>query len=375
MAFNLSRRYIHHIVSYIYQMQVSIIIIGQGLCGTWLSYYLKQAGISFVVIDAPQIQSASKIASGIINPVTGRRLVKTWMIDDVMPFAVDAYRNFKTPKAGVITGVSTIKQCNVLDFFSAPDIEIAFNKRLAEDATYLSAVSDKENWRQYFNYNFGAGQITPCYLADVQTLLHNWRSYLKQEQLLMEATFDETELVVTNDGIRYQHVAAEQIIYCNGIASSLSKYFKQLPFAANKGEALIAEIPDLPATHIFKKGMSLVPWKPGLYWIGSTYQWKFNDHLPTTIFRQQATAWLQSFCKMPFKIIDHLAAIRPATIERRPFVGFYPAQKRVGIFNGMGTKGVSLAPFFAHHFVRHLSAQVPLQADIDINRFEKVLSR
>ncbi len=354
-------------------MQVSIIIIGQGLCGTWFSYYLKKAGISFVVIDKPQLQSASKIASGIINPVTGRRLVKTWMIDEVMPFAVDAYQNFKTPNHQSINQLIT--NHNVLDFFSAPDVEIAFNKRLTEDAAYLSAVNDKETWRQYFNFDFGAGQIEPCYLADVNGLLAIWRKYLKEENVLVEESFNEDDLVVTTDSIRYQNIEAGQIIYCDGIAAAQSKYFNRLPFAANKGEALIAEIPDLPATHIFKKGMSLVPWKPGQYWIGSTYQWKFENELPTEIFRQQATAWLQSFCKIPFTIVDHLAAVRPATIERRPFVGFHPRQKNVGIFNGMGTKGVSLAPYFAHQFAGYLSAQTPLQQDVDILRFEKILSR
>jgi glycine/D-amino acid oxidase-like deaminating enzyme len=361
-------------------MQVSIIIIGQGLCGTWLSYYLKKAGISFVVIDKPQNQSASKIASGIINPVTGRRLVKTWMIDEVMPFAVDAYKNFKTPNTNAINedainGTSAIRACNVMDFFSAPDVEIAFNKRLAEGAAYLTAVNDKETWRQYFNFDFGAGQIEPCYLADVNGLLAVWRKYLKEENMLVKASFNEDDLVATGDGIRYENIEAEQIIYCDGIAAAQSKYFSRLPFAANKGEALIAEIPDLPATHIFKKGMSLVPWKQGQYWIGSTYQWKFENELPTAIFREQATSWLQSFCKMPFTIVDHFAALRPATIERRPFVGFHPVQKKVGIFNGMGTKGVSLAPYFAHQFAMHLSAQTQLQQDVDIRRFEKILSR
>lgn len=353
-------------------MQVSVIIIGQGLCGTWLSYYLQQAGISFVVMDSNQKQSASKIASGIINPVTGRRLVKTWMIDEVMPFALEAYRNFTIPSPSTNP---LITPCNVLDFFSAPDVEVAFNKRLEEGAAYVAAAGNKEKWRSYFNFDFGVGEIAPCYLADVNSLLQNWRSYLHVNRLLIEDVFDENNLVLTGDGVRYYDIDAQQIIYCDGIASAQSKFFNRLPFAANKGEALIAEIPNLPPTHIFKKGMSLVPWKPGQYWIGSTYQWKYDDALPTDIFRLQATAWLQSFCNISFKIVDHLASVRPATIERRPFVGFHPLHKQVGIFNGMGTKGVSLTPFFAKQFVDYLSDKKPLLQEVDIQRFAKILSR
>jgi glycine/D-amino acid oxidase-like deaminating enzyme len=31
----------------------NFLIIGQGLCGTWLSYELLKAGASFIVIDEP----------------------------------------------------------------------------------------------------------------------------------------------------------------------------------------------------------------------------------------------------------------------------------------------------------------------------------
>jgi glycine/D-amino acid oxidase-like deaminating enzyme len=55
---------------------------------------------------------------------------------------------------------------------------------------------------------------------------------------------------------------------------------------------------------------------------------------------------LKTWLKVPFKIIDHKASVRPANIERRPFVGFHPTLKNIGILNGMGTKGCSLAPIF-----------------------------
>lgn len=339
-------------------MQTSVLIVGQGLCGTWLSYYLQQAGISFLVIDDHKNNTSSKIASGIINPVTGRRLVKTWMIDEVLPFAVNAYQNFP----------GSIQQCNVLDFFSAPDVEIAFNKRLNEHAAYISFINNKEIWRQYFNFNFGVGSIEPCYLVAINTLLEYWKTYLQKNNLLFSESFYENDLVIKKEGIRYQNIEAKYIIYCNGINTSTSKYFSYLPFAASKGEVLIAEIPDLPPTHIFKKGMSLVPWKTGQYWIGSTYQWKFANELPTDSFRQNTEKWLQSFYKLSYKIVDHFAAVRPATIERRPFVGFHPSYPQIGIFNGMGTKGVSLAPFFAKQFVDHLSQQTPLQDEVNVKK-------
>src|SRR5476649_368487 len=106
-------------------MQTDHLIIGQGICGTFLSYYLHKAGKNVMVIDEPQPFSASKAASGIINPVTGRRIVRTWMIEEIMPFAVEAYT-----QVGNELGETLIKQSNVIDFHPTPQMKISFEKRL-----------------------------------------------------------------------------------------------------------------------------------------------------------------------------------------------------------------------------------------------------
>jgi glycine/D-amino acid oxidase-like deaminating enzyme len=71
--------------------QTEVLIVGQGLCGTFLSLELERAGISHLIIDEKWPFSASRAAAGLINPVTGRRIVTTWMIDELLPFAAEAY--------------------------------------------------------------------------------------------------------------------------------------------------------------------------------------------------------------------------------------------------------------------------------------------
>src|ERR1700728_2720357 len=71
------------------------IVVGQGIAGSMLSWFLLQHGASVKVIDAYNPSSASNIASGITNPVTGRRFVKTWLADEIIPFAAGAYQNFE----------------------------------------------------------------------------------------------------------------------------------------------------------------------------------------------------------------------------------------------------------------------------------------
>ncbi len=142
-----------------------------------------------------------------------------------------------------------------------------------------------------------------------------------------------------------------------------------------KGEALIVSIPGLPANHIYKQGLNIVPWSDGLFWIGSTYEWDFKNVLPTPAWRLKVEKQLKNWLKIPFEIIDHLASERPANMERRPFVGLHPAFNAVGIFNGMGAKGCSLAPFFAKQFCDYLVKESPIYADADVKRFEKALAR
>ena len=70
-----------------------------------------------------------------------------------------------------------------------------------------------------------------------------------------------------------------------------------------------------------------------------------------------------------------MAGIRPATLERRPFVGFHPLHKNIGILNGMGTKGCSLAPYFAFQMKENLINNKPIMPEADVQRFKKVLTR
>lgn len=356
--------------AYFCGMHKDILIVGQGICGTFLSWYLEQAGLSYMVIDWPQANTASKVAAGIINPVTGRRIVKTWLIDAVMPFARQAYEEM-----GTALGITAIDATRIVDFYTTPQMKLAFEKKYSEDPQYLSLPSDENDWRHLFQYDFGYGEIDPCYLVRLQNILPAWRARLAAAQLLQEEQFDVQQLQVSADGIRYKDMTASRIIFSDGIATADNPYFRKLPFAPNKGEAVWVEINGLPATHIFKKGFNLVPWKDNIFWLGSTYLWEFENDLPTPGFRQFAHNWLLQTIRLPFTLLDHKAAVRPATLERRPFVGFHPQHPAVGIFNGMGTKGCSLGPWFARQLVDHIRSGAAITPEADVKRFQRVLSR
>jgi len=183
-----------------------------------------------------------------------------------------------------------------------------------------------------------------------------------------------SELLLRETGVGYRELEARWVIFCDGVAAAREGLFERLPFAPNKGEALIIEVPGLDeAGFVFKRGINLVPWAPGLYWVGSSYEWSFDDTGPTTAFRARTEAALADWLRVPFRTVEHIASVRPATLERRPFVGLHPLHPVVGILNGMGTKGCSLAPWFARQLAGLLENGEAVMGQADVQRFKRVL--
>ncbi len=347
-----------------------VIVVGQGLAGTWLSWWLDQLGLSFTVLDRLDPNSASMRAAGLINPVTGRRLVKTWLIEEFMPFAVQSYQDI-----GKCLEEIFIEETAVIDFFPSVQMLQAFQKRWDEDPGFLQSGDERDKYSEWFHYDLGWGAIRPCYLVMVEQLLKAWRERLKKQDLLREESFDRSKLLIQENDVEYAGERYRYIVFCDGKTAATNPDFENLPFALNKGEGMLVEIKGLPSKLVFKKGMSLVPYRENIFWLGSSYEWEFSDDQPSDHFRKNAENWLKHFLKMPYLILEHFASIRPATLERRPFVGFHPAHSQIGILNGMGTKGCSLAPYFARQLVEKIKGIGSIHPLADVGRFEKILSR
>ncbi len=348
-----------------------IIIVGQGVSGTLFSWFCEQRNLDFIVVDNTLSNSPSKTAAGLINPVTGRRVVTVWMDDIILPFAEKTYR-----KIGAQLGIEAISKMDIIDFFPNPFMKESFLKKMSQQAPYINLAEDEQYLNGYFNYEFGTGIIEPAYIVNLQGLLPAWREHLLHHNRFLDQAFDFNQLHISDKNVQYGDITADAIIFCDGVKGSENPYFRLLPFALNKGEAIIIEAPDLPPGHIYKKSMTLAPFgQPGIFWAGTNYLWNFDNDLPTEDFKKSTELNLNSWLKVPYKIIDHKAAIRPATVERRPFVGLHPVYKNAGILNGMGTKGCSLAPYFAWQLVQHLAEQAPIEQEADVARHARILSR
>ncbi|MBK7816373.1 MAG: FAD-binding oxidoreductase [Sphingobacteriaceae bacterium] len=73
--------------------------------------------------------------------------------------------------------------------------------------------------------------------------------------------------------------------------------------------------------------------------------------------------------KVPYNVLEHKAGVRPSTLDRRPIIGQHPLHKNLFVFNGLGTKGVMLAPYFSKKFVHFYLNKEALDAEVDVKRF------
>jgi len=65
----------------------------------------------------------------------------------------------------------------------------------------------------------------------------------------------------------------------------------------------------------------------------------------------------------------HQAGIRPGSRDKHPFIGWHPAHTMLGIFNGFGSRGSLLVPWYAEAFSHAITKNAPIPEQADIRRF------
>ena len=347
---------------------VDYLIIGQGLAGTWLSYHLLKLGKTLLVIDKFQENSASNVASGIINPITGRKLVKSWQVDTLLPFAKQAYQELEKKLNQQFWYdkkiVWHIQDNALLNDFMGRSATLGYEK-------YIGKIGRKTDLKGFTN-SLAYAEIEQAAQVNTSKLIACYRKFLQKNDLLISEKMNYEELHLQENSVVWRDVKAKKVIFCEGYKMLENPFFNYLPLTPVKGEMLVIEAEHLELHEkMSKKKRFVVPWqKENQYWLGSSYIRKYKNELPTENERNMLTEDLKNMINVPYKILSHRAAIRPTNLHRKPFLGLHPKYKQLGIFNGLGTKGVSLSPFYAEHLVGFLENQKTLQNEVNIDRYK-----
>ena len=346
-------------------MDIDYLIIGQGIAGSVLSYQLMKLGCSVMVFGRAGLTTSSEVAAGLYNPVTGRKMVKTWLADELFRRIEPTYREMERLSGGQFLHSIPIYR---------PFIDIAeqndWQSKQAEPGygNFISNIFEKPFRPEVVHNPYGGVLLKQSGWLDIPQMLQAWQSYLKEKERFKEEEFLEHQLIVGEAEVKYAGYRAKKIIFCNGNKISESQYWKWVPLRPVKGEVLLVKA-SVELEEIVNRGVFLLPLGKGYYKVGSTYDQRDLSLQVTTAARKDMLERLTALVKMPVEVLDQVAGIRPATKDRRPVVGLHPEHKTLVIFNGLGTKGVSLAPYCAEILADGLLEKNDLQPGINIERF------
>ncbi len=345
--------------------EVDYIIVGQGLAGTILGYTFLKRGKKIKIIDEPSFSSCSRVAAGNYNPIVFKRLVKSWKADEVIPFA----DNFFLEAEKFLRDKIFWKK-EVMKIFANENEKWFWEKKTLEDNKYLTPAQNNliENPKSLVA-PFGFGLVKDAGKIYSARFIELFRNYFSEKKILQEEKFNFSKLKRSGGQVEYENSIAKKIIFCEGWKALGNPYFSYLPFKPAKGELLILAIEDFNCEKIIHKNGYLYSIGNKLFVAGSTYEWKELDDIPTEKGKSAIIEKLKKIIQIPFKIVGHVAGVRPSTKDRRPFIGLHPAFNEIGIFNGFGTKAVMLAPYFANQLYNYLEFNSPLDMEVNICRF------
>ncbi len=340
---------------------VNFLIVGQGIAGTTLAHKLYEHGHSVHLIDNTYQSSSSLIAAGVLHPMSFKRAILSWKADILIPIAKAYYNSFEaTFKTKVF------HELDMTRVFSSMEEQNNWQGRMA-DSPMKEFIDDNE---LSLGFPFGSGKVNMAGRLDVALYLSRSNEFFKEEEIISEEQFDYNQLTCYETGIEYKGIVAENIVFCEGYKISQNPYFNYVPLNPTKGELLIIRTKDLP-NYILSVGCFVMPIGNDKYVLGATYDRDIINQEPTKTGKEELLEKLKNMGDFDFEIIEHRAGVRPTTHDRRPILGTHPKYSTLHIFNGLGSKGVMLAPYFAGELIEHITKGTQLNKEVSVSRYSK----
>jgi glycine/D-amino acid oxidase-like deaminating enzyme len=345
--------------------------VGQGLAGSCLALRLLIQGKKIVVFDEPGQNRSSAIAAGLFNPITGKLLTRTWMADQIFPELFKFYQSaeqllgkrFFYPQPLYRPFLSVEEQNEWMGLSSASSMK-----------PYIHKVLTTSSYGHQVHDSFGGILLNQCGFVDVKEFMAGVQHYLHTTQSIVLEHVDDEQIIDHADEVIYKDYRASKLIFCNGIGSRHTTRFGKIPVRLLKGETLTIELEEEPEL-IYNRGVYVVPLAHKSYRVGATYETKNLTNEITEAGRMELEQKLKALFKVSYRFVSQDWGFRPTTPDRRPILGECPESKNVVIFNGLGTKGVSLAPYFSAQLVNWLLGEGEIQPEVNIKRFKSLSSK
>ncbi len=352
-------------------MTTDFIIVGQGIAGSMLALELLERGKRVLIIDDAHASAACLVAAGVLNPITGKRLVKSWRSDVALPFAKNRYLELEKK-----LGRKFFRERKILQLCKSTEEAELWQKRKGESgyAEFLGEKMEAGAWKECgLNDNFGSFFINSAAWVEPPAAMAAFTEHFKTLGILREEKFDFSRLKISEnptEGVIYGDVFASAIIFCEGWRMLENPYFKWLPLRPAKGEILALKVSGETPEHIMHREKWVMKFSDEEIRIGSTWDRENFDNIPTRAAEAELLSCLPKVigARADVETLTRAAGVRPCTLTTRPFLGAHPEFENAHVFNGFGSKGFALSPYFAEHFASHLIGRTPLDAEADCRR-------
>lgn len=344
-------------------MKIDTLIVGQGLAGSVLAWQLSEKGQRLLVVDRDEPNTSSKVAAGLVTPLAGARFNLPDGLETRLDFARAFY--WKHEEASGST------------FFHHRRIARLFQSEAERTSWYARLASSGERYARFheplmidearFHAPHGGFEMKEGGWLDVPAFLEYTRQALLERAAYAIGQVKSADVVLEDGGIRWKNVTASRVVFCEGWRGNQNRFFDWIPMNAALGDILDLEMPDLEdEARIISRGGWLIPQGGGRFRAGSNYRHQFTNEEPDESGKAEVLEKIGRITPMLPRVIGHRAAARPVIRRSQVFLGVHPAHRQVAFFNGLGSKGVLNAPWYAAQLAGHLLDGTPLPADADL---------
>ena len=334
-----------------------VVIVGGGIIGCSVAYYLTELGVTPIIVEATGIGSAaSGLALGGLDPTGGAGIP-----GPVAPLALESLRLHGDLHA-------SIKEETGLDssFHLLSHLTVA----LAEDE--VPPLYERMEWQrqQGFPGRWLDGRevlaLEPALSPDVVGALQT------DDVGMMDCADHMATLAAAlkTRGVRVEHAQLQRIewagdrvagvrlstgsLACDRLVLALGPWSGMLtdllgvpvPIEPLKGQILRLRVPESdPSSYVSRLGMYVAAKRDGLVWAGTTEERVGFDTQLTAEARDHI---LRSACRLrpdlaAAEVVRHTACLRPLSADSLPVLGPVPGREGVFLATGGGRKGIELS--------------------------------
>jgi len=343
---------------------LDLIIVGKGLAANILALRLQEHQLSYCIIGDPLLSNCSRIAAGLWNPIVFKRMTLSWKANEF----IKELKVFYTSAEKITASQFYNERVIIKPFFSEEEKNFWIKKSKNDLSQFIDPhIYEANTQHKALVMPNSYGIINNCGNIDMQSFLNACENLHLENK---NEVFDHSQLQINQDHVVYKTIKAKSIVFCEGYLVKNNPFFNWIPMNSVKGEILEIEAEGIKLDkEILNHNAFIFKLKDKRFKVGATYNWNELNDEPTENGANELMVKLKGLINAPYKILAHKTGVRPSTIDRRPIIGQHPLHKNLFVFNGLGTKGVMLAPYFSKKFVHFYLNKEALDAEVDVKRF------